>query len=80
MTPLQCLVLSSAMALTQHFDMVMNPAAGYRVPSDRSTFRMRSFVFKMSSNCLGTVPKSCVISGEYCITYRLMRLSCCTME
>ena len=75
-TPLQCVVLSAAMALTQHLDMVMKPAAGNGVPSDRSTLRMRSFVFRMSNNSLGTVPNSCVISGEYCTTYSLIRASC----
>lgn len=64
-TFLECFISSSAIALTQHLDMVMKPAAGYGVPSDLSTLRIRSLVFRMSNISLGIVPNSCVISGEY---------------
>lgn len=76
----QCLMLSSAIALTQHLDIIIKPASECRVPNDRSTLRMRSLVLKMSNNSLGMVAKSRVISGEYFITYRLMRTFCYITE
>jgi len=77
---LQCLMLSSAIALTQHLDIVIKPVPECRVPNDRSTLRMRSLVLRISNNSLGTVAKSCVISEEYCIAYRLMRTFCYVTE